>query len=294
MPVSVEFIVISEESLPCCCLLGAGFLEEHGIVLDYRQHAIYFGSIQSEYRDRPVNELMIWPKRQPSNAGKLLGNVYLSSDDEQSTRTVRYVIEQETLQGLQNRDSAIRMLKTHVRKQRRPQEWKGRALQRFKRYWNRYRIDDELLVMEFGGRLVPVLPFRAFVEACCQTHCRLAYLGRPKLLKVMTQHFWHPALHKVTRDVCTTCVFCQLHKPSFQRFSPPTIKIQSSGPFDLVALDLLQFARSPRRQVALLVAVDHFSKFAMAISLLDKTSRSVCHALRTQLLPHILRRQLVS
>ena len=289
IPGEVEFAVISEESLPGCCLLGAGFLEEHKVVLDYRQHAVYFGDLPAGCRGQANRELMMGRKNKVSPSCKVLGYVDLS-DDEEPPKEVRYVVSQDTLEGLQSRDYAVRLLKAHVKRMRGPQEWKGRVLDRFKRNWPKYRLEGNLLVVELQGRTVPVLSFRAFVDACYQTHSKLAHLGRPKLLEKISQHFWHPAVHKVTRDVCTTCVFCQLHKPSPQRVSPPTIRIQSSGPFDLVALDLLQFTRSPRRHVAVLVAVDHFSKFAMASNLLDKTTKSVCHALKTHILPHMLRK----
>jgi hypothetical protein len=64
------------------------------------------------------------------------------------------------------------------------------------------------------------------------------------------------------------------------------LKISADGPFDLVAMDLLQFEASSKGHVALLVAVDHFSKFLTAIPLKDKRAYSVKAALAEQILPH--------
>ena len=288
-PLQVEFAIIPDQCMPCCCLLGAGFLETHQVVLDFSQHAVYFGTITSVYRDQPIREPMMGLKCQSSKARKVIAHAEFVSDKDISDVNVRYVITPDALKGLQNRDSAIRTLKTQVRKRIHSREWRSHTLRQFKGYWGKYHLNQEILLVEVNDRQVPVLPFRAFVETCHQTHCRLAHVGRPKLLEMMLRHFWHPSIHKVTRDICTSCVFCQLHKSSSQRVTPPIIKIQSSGPYDLVALDLLQLPQTPRRHVCILFAVDHFSKFAMAAILKDKTSRSVCQALKTQIFPHMLR-----
>lgn len=77
-------------------------------------------------------------------------------------------------------------------------------------------------------------------------------------------------LNKVAADVCLTSNNYQLYKVSAQHISPPVIKIQSRFPFDLVAMDIMQFPKSSKGYVAVLVVVDHFSKFLSAVALKDK------------------------
>ena len=290
LPMKVDFAVIADGLLPCCCLLGAGTLEANNIVLDYHQHVVYFGGHWLEDGCHPVLVSMINHGNPSSrDTGQMfVGHVSLGRGDFVPDRKVRYTISGESLNGIQTRDHVIRALKTQVKRGVPPKEWRNKSLRQFKRAWEKYKVADDLLLINFDEAWVPVLPFRLFVEVCYRTHCQLAHLGRPKLLELVARHFWHPAIHRVTRDVCTTCAFCQLNKVSPQQITPPTLKIQSDGPFDLVALDLLQFPRTSRRSVAVLVAVDHFSKFAMAANLTDKTSRAVCHALRTQIVPHMV------
>jgi transposase InsO family protein len=79
-----------------------------------------------------------------------------------------------------------------------------------------------------------------------------------------------------------------LYKISAQHVAPPKIKIKAHYPFDLVAMDILQLPRS-HGFVALLVVIDHFSKFLTAIPLRYKKSSAVVKALTKQILPHFVK-----
>jgi transposase InsO family protein len=136
---------------------------------------------------------------------------------------------------------------------------------------------------------VPVVPFSLLVDIVFKVHVKLAHIGRNKLISVVGRQYFHPSLSRVAADICSSCVHCQLYKVSSQLKTPPTIKIKSLFPFDLVAMDLLQFPKSSAGHVAALVVVDHFSKFLFAIPLRDKKSSSVCKAVCDSILPHILR-----
>jgi hypothetical protein len=102
-----------------------------------------------------------------------------------------------------------------------------------------------------------VIPFESLVALATATHRSVAHIGREKLLDLMRKNVWHPRLNKVVEDVCTTCFKCQRNKVSGQRIAPPTIKIQAKYPFDLLAVDLVQFPRTSQGNVACLVSIDH-------------------------------------
>ena len=104
----------------------------------------------------------------------------------------------------------------------------------------------------------------------CKTHEREAYIGRHKLIAVVMEYFWHPAVEEVARDVCASCTHCQLFKVHSQPISPPVVNIQSQRPFELVAVDLLQLPLTVRGHRAVLMMVDHFSKYLVAVPLTDK------------------------
>ena len=133
------------------------------------------------------------------------------------------------------------------------------------------------------------MPFGQLVEALIKTHSQLAHVGRTKLIDVVLKHFWHPEVGKVAGDICRTCVHCQLFKVSAQQARPPVLKVQANSPYDLVAMDLVQFPRSRGGHVAILVAVDHYSKFLCAVPLRDKTAPCVVDAFNNRVLPSFLK-----
>lgn len=54
-------------------------------------------------------------------------------------------------------------------------------------------------------------------------------------------------------------------------------------------MDLIQFHKSSRNNIAVLVVVDNYSKILIAISIKDKKATTVTRALNEHVLPHLLR-----
>ena len=82
---------------------------------------------------------------------------------------------------------------------------------------------------------------------------------------------------------------CQLVKTSKQEVTPPTRKIQVSSPFELLCMDLLQFPKTSRGNVALLVCIDHLSKWLCAVPIKDKRASTVARALTENVLSKVPR-----
>lgn len=127
------------------------------------------------------------------------------------------------------------------------------------------------------------------VDIIFKIHNQVAHVGIRKILKIVEEQFWHPAVNSIVRDVCVSCPHCQRYKSSSQLITPPVLKIQPAHPFDLVALDLLQFPRSSRGNIVLLVAIDHSSKFLIAVPLRNKTAHTVSEAFKSIVLPSMIR-----
>ena len=70
---------------------------------------------------------------------------------------------------------------------------------------------------------------------------------------------------------------------------PPTLKLEAPFPFYMVAMDLMMFPRSHRGNVAVLVVIDHCSKWMTAVPLKDKTALRVCEALKERVFPSLLK-----
>lgn len=136
---------------------------------------------------------------------------------------------------------------------------------------------------------IPVVPFSLMVEIIQKVHNQLGHIGRHKLIEIVSSNFWHPAIDKVARDICACCVYCQHYKTSSQPLYPPTIKIRANHPFDLVAIDLLQLPKSVNRNVALIMVIDHFSKFLYAAPIPDKSAKTVAAVFRNKILPFMIK-----
>jgi transposase InsO family protein len=159
----------------------------------------------------------------------------------------------------------------------------------FIRYRAELGLEDGLLVRYYNNKVVTVVTIPLLIEIIYKTHISTAHIGRQKLVHLVQQHFWHPGLDEIARDICSSCRHCQLFKISSQLISPPTIKIQAEHPYDLVAMDLMQFPRSQQGYVAALVFVDHFSKQLNAIALKDKRAETVVRVLSERGLSAMIR-----
>ena len=109
------------------------------------------------------------------------------------------------------------------------------ALAAFKRLGSHYFLVDGLLVVKRDITPVPVVPWSLCIELVVSLHRELAHIGRDKMLHLLRQHVFHPNLYMVARDVCATCPECQLMKVARIVHMPPTLKIVTEYPFELVA-----------------------------------------------------------
>ena len=118
--------------------------------------------------------------------------------------------------------------------------------------------------------VLPVIPFTMITEIILKTHLQLAHIGLAKMLDIVSNQYWHPALEKVCRDISVCCLHCQLYKVYSQHIKPPTIRLKTKYPFEIVSMDLMLLPRTSSGNIALLVAVDQFSKWMSIVPLRNK------------------------
>ena len=219
-----------------------------------------------------------------------VGNIGVDEeDDREEDFNVRLTLGTDSVVRIQERDHAVRMLKRKLVDGVQSEKLKEGYLAQFRRYYKAIDVKAGVVVINRSGNWVPVIPFLLFVEIAYKVYISLAHIGRLKLVELIQNHFWHPSLDRVCRDITTSCSYCQLYKIGSQRVQPPTLKIKARYPFDLVAMDLLQFTKSSLGNAAVLMIVDHFSKFVVAVPIRDKTSSSVVRALSRQVFPQLVR-----
>jgi len=288
---SVAFAVVEENVMPCCCLIGANFLVENELVVDYFNKCLLFSNGHSNYsyplkctRNKKetlcvylVGMSAILRDNCISDSDSADDTVELSSDDElvSENTKVKFTLGSENMGVIQMKDFAIRKLNTLLEQGTKVKKWNRPCLNQYKRHAKGLSVINGVVCKTVKQFEVPLIPFHLMVDVIVKVHNRLSHVGINKITNIVQQHFWHPAMNDIIREVCVSCRHCQLFKTSQSAISPPILKIRAHYPFDLVALDLLQFPKTSRDNIGLLVAVDHCSKFLMAAPIKDKSSHTV-------------------
>jgi hypothetical protein len=163
------------------------------------------------------------------------------------------------------------------------------CLQRFKRYTNSLRVCYGILMYDGDSVSLPVVPFPFLVELAVRMHWNTAHIGRHKLIYRIRQLCWHPSIDEVARDVTSSCPLCQLTKIGHQTVKPPTLKINTTKPFELIGMDCIQLPTTHDGYVGCLVVVDYYSKWLSVCPLKNKKAVTVAHALETVILQSLPR-----
>lgn len=294
----VIFAVVEDDAMPHCLLLGMNFLEQNDVVVDFFNKALSFSDDSELELKHPIlcnvgvgtfsgysGTVELCAEAQSED----VVNEEFSCDSSDESQRVKFVLEGDGLAELQTSDFAIRHVRNVVEHRAAERNWKRPCVRQFARFNQQLSVEGGLLVRKVSNMKVPVVPFYTMLGLVVKVHFGLSHVGISKVLNVIRQHFWHPAMGKIIREVCVSCRHCQLYKVDSAAVAPPTLKVRAQYPFDLLAMDLLAFPRTSEGFVALLVAIDHFSKYLMAVPIKDKSAESVRDAFAHKMLPNMLR-----
>ena len=184
---------------------------------------------------------------------------------------------------MQSKDWKIRRLKNLISKEIEIRKW-PRWLFNFKTKRKYIILENGILWYNNNKELVPVVNLRWLVDITTAIHEKMAHIGTEKLKDKVIKQLWHPKINKVCQDVAVTCNWCQRNKPKTNEPSPPIIKIQTSKPFELVAVDLLQLPTTRFGNKYVLVATDHYSKWVSAAPLRNKNGSLVAKIMEEKIL----------
>lgn len=265
-PTRAVLLVDENDSFGHCLLIGADFLRATGTSIDFGRE-----EIRTNNKAVPM----------------------FNGQDGQRSVAVSYVAKAAfpsaaCIQAHQEHHPVLQQLSHHIAE--------GTAclpseLREYQRYLSGLELDEGLLVYRHDKHgAVSVVAQDWLAEIALSTHCEMAHIGRDKLCHLLSQHVFCPALHAVVADVVTSCSRCQLYKTTPQASAPPLQKIQTATPFELVSADVVMFPRSGRGFIGCLVAVDHCSKWAVAVPIRSKTSSAVAAAFENRVLPALLRK----
>ena len=149
-----------------------------------------------------------------------------------------------------------------------------------------YEIHDDILCrrvkVDLAGhdvfRLVPVVPKLLQMKVVLRAHSRdCAHQGVNKTFDWIRRRFWWPGYFRDVRQVVKECTTCQA---TAQPKSSTIIegRIKAEREYDVVAIDLLKLPRSKQGYKYLLVAVDHFTRFAWVVPIKSKSAKATMEA----------------
>ena len=292
-----KFAVVESNSFPYCMLLGLDFMIKYGLDLDLKNNLCRQsgGSICPLFIQSRIGATadILTVRSVPSTSHVL--------KMESNHGEFRFEIEgaSPTIMGLSlvNDDQIVRLIQTKCPQLKRlckaisnnvdPKRWPVQISQ-FAKHHSSLSVENGILMYSNPVPVVAV-PFDFLVGIVLVLHNEFAHVGRDKLLGLVRDLFWHPSRYKICNDVCTTCKKCQIVKEYSTVVSPPTFKIQSTYPFEILAADLISFPKTSQGFVGCLMAVYHFSKWVATVPIRDKKSSTVVRAFTYQILPFLPR-----
>lgn len=296
------FAIVSDGSIPCCFLLGIDFLMAHSLSLDLdsgmcKQHnldyttvgSLMFGESATTYAGYAGAVKPLAEDVSRICIGSPARNLpFQLTWQEGSLSTMSSLFEYDAIKQFQQRTRQLRCLKHCINNEINCRQWPKSVLQ-FKRYSSKIKIENEILVFDSNGIKVPIVSFNLLVEVVLVLHHQFSHIGRDKVINLLGNQVWHPSAYKVASDVCTTCKTCQLFKISPIQIAPPTWKIETKVPFELMAADLVEFGKTASGYIGCLMIVDHNSKWLAAVPIKNKKSITVVNALENNVFPFLPR-----
>ena len=294
----IPFAVIRSEIIPYCCILGNNFIKQAKIIIDFDAQAVSSEIIDEETRWYPFqtnevlseeseNEFMGTMKLSPNEDEPDVSQLETTDYESEYTGRVRYVMDRTNYHDIQQNDHAISTLAEKIKSHTVAKLWKESFLFQYKRYQNELCLGDGILFRKYKSYNSIVVPFNLMVDILHKTHVQLCHIGRSKLIDITLKHFWHPSIYKVANDICTSCPHCQIFKVSRQHIKAPMLKIRTTYPFEIFAMDVMVLPKTKNGNVAVLVGIDHHTKWTTAIPIKNKKGSTISNALNINILPNL-------
>lgn len=292
-----RFAVVSADVVPCCFILGLDFFKVHGIGVDLfsrclrkdrscvTRFRVHEGSCS---RDNVVMMGTVCIASHQLMVSDVDGGLRFEiSGNSSSVRGLSLLLEDGVIGRVQGCSDELGALR-HCLNARIPSGKWSQELHAFKRYANRLEVEDDAIIF-VGPSRVFVVPFEMYLEVALILHYRFAHVGRDKLMCLLDGLMWHPARYRVINDICSSCPRCQLIKTSALCVVPPTLRVVTSYPFELLAVDLVALPRTAAGFIGCLVAVDHYSKWVSMIPIKNKKSVTIATALAERVFPFLIK-----
>ena len=274
-PIRHNFAVVRDHVMNYCYILGVSFINQIALTLDFDKMEFYSPNLRGSSHLGNTN-FNIQKSIQESTEN--ISEATVNMCDVIVDLPKHDVVDLEAIQGIQSRDFALKLLKCKVVNKEPVRNYRRACLKRFVPYQRNLRVYLDILYYDNEKVSVPVVSFKFLVDAVERFHVNNAHIGIHKLADLVRKYLWHPSVNTVVRDVCTSCMYCQLSKTSSQEAAPPVRKIAARECFDLVVVDLLALPKTSTNFIGCFVAIDHYTKWLFVTPIRNKTGPTVASA----------------
>ena len=279
-----EFAVVEKNVIPCCLLLGLDYLQCFSFKINFHSLSCTFGHdgfcqfgiLADGYHCNMTTNTINCEKNKLALSVSNSDIRFELSGDTNTVSGLSLLFDDHDIKYLQSNDPVIRRLLSYIRRSVPVDKW-HQSCKIFGRYSHELYVENGLLY--YGAKKI-LTPRSILVDIAVLIHSSYAHVGRDKLLQLVSEVAWHPSKYSIVKDITSTCYSCQLTKISNLHVNPPILKICTSFPFEIVAIDLISLPLTKRGFIGCLTMVDHFSKFGMAIPIKNKTSSHIIDLLR--------------
>ena len=314
------FAVVPSEIIPNCFLFGIDFLADHGLAINGANGTCcqnVEATLGTSVRWAIGSALTVMQTEEVSSRGtqdelqrrgdgqglevgggletESLGSRGVGLDGQSKEGEVSelgQLVSVEVVRADQEKEGEIKELYEMVSEEVDKGEW-PENLEEFGKTKASFKIKDGILYAMSQGspeREVIVVSFGLLVGLALKIHVLMSHMGRDKMIHMLRQYLWHPKVYMVADDICRTCRECQLKKVHRQPKTLPIVKIKTARPFEMVAVDLVNFPRTRRGNIGCCVVVDHNSKWMAAVPIKNKTGQHIAQVFEERVLPFMPRK----
>jgi hypothetical protein len=292
-----KFAVVPPNVIPHCFLIGIDMLALYNIDLDFdklvcRMDGDIINYFHKCNRVALIAECILSTTCEPvaSHQVKLTetnSDVRLEIAGSSNTVTgLSLLFDLDQLRILQSKDQLLRTLKKYIANSVPVKSWKNNC-KIFSRYLSKLFIRDNVLYYNPECPIY-VASQSILIDLSLLLHLQFAHIGRDKVLHLLFDLIWHPLKYKIVSEITTCCPQCQFLKIS-SHVSPPILKICTSYPFELLAIDLVSLPVTKRGNIGLVTVVDHYSKWVQAIPIKNKTCANITKLVKEIIFPSLLK-----
>ncbi len=215
-------------------------------------------------------------------------------EDDKEIKLVRMKEQYDTnhLAGEQNGDRAISIFKTMMTDNIRPQTLEfGKLFNHLdkaeKRWFNKNRnklhinARDILTLLREDGderNAAIVIPTSIIQQILRKTHDALGHESEKKVFARAATRFTWPKMRADITRYCEACDDCQRSKHSHRKRITKMKPIVSTRPNEILEIDFLKLCKANTGETGILMMVDHFTKYCVAVPVQEMDTRAAIDA----------------